>query len=98
MDILEQYEKENQAISNRADRRFFLESECGFLTCLIIRISGNAIQNEHQANRVLISIAIVFFIIAGIILLVSRQGSTFQYTPVPVGKNIQEMNWPPLQK
>lgn len=70
MDILEQYEKENP-IQQQSPQNIYGESsdDYGPIVSFAIRISQGRIQNERQANAVLLiiagittGIAIIFFI------------------------------------
>lgn len=79
MDILEQYEKENSEASSRAPQ-WEPSEEYGGLTRFVIRIFRGRIENEKQANIVLIILAVCMFIIT-IIVLFGGGGSPAAFTP-----------------
>ena len=62
MDILQRYNEENSEISHQ-DSPCDPAGEYGALVCTVMRLSGGRIQNVKQADRVLLGIAIVIFII-----------------------------------
>lgn len=67
MDILQKYNEENSEASSQTFQCDPSE-EYGALTCTVIRLSGERIQNVQQANRVLISVTIVIFLITLFVL------------------------------
>ena len=83
MDILAQYEKENPESSSRVPQ-WEPSEEYGALTRFVIRLSKGKIQNEKQANIVLILWAACMFAIAMIILLGGRSSQSPQGLPIPV--------------
>lgn len=94
MDILSQYEKQSPAVSHEQPM-YQLPSEYGFLIRLVMKISGGRIKDAIRANYILIGVAIVFLIIAGMIFLFARSGSNSRYAPVPVMSNVPDVDWPP---
>ncbi len=80
MDILAQYEKENPEPSSRTPQ-WEPSEEYGGLTRFVIRLSKGKIQNEKQANTVLLALAVCMFIIALIILFGGSGGLPAAFTP-----------------
>lgn len=83
MDILEQYEKENPEMSSRTPQWKSSEEYSG-LTRFVIRVSRGRIQNEKQANNVLIALAVCMFIVTFIILFGGKLSQTPKGLSVPV--------------
>lgn len=67
MDILKKYEEQHQETAMPA---FTAKSsaEYGFFTRLVMRLSGGMIKDENTASYVLVVVAVVMIIIAGILL------------------------------
>ncbi|MEK7074358.1 MAG: hypothetical protein AAB968_01175 [Patescibacteria group bacterium] len=80
MDILAQYEKENPEPSSRAPQ-WEPSEEYGGLTRFVIRLSKGKIQNEKQANTVLLALAVCMFIITLIILFGGSGELPAAFTP-----------------
>ncbi|TSC68435.1 MAG: hypothetical protein G01um101466_460 [Parcubacteria group bacterium Gr01-1014_66] len=80
MDILEQYEKQNSEASSRVPQ-WEPSDEYGGLTRVVIRLFRGRIQNEKQANTVLIALAVCMFVITIIILFGGGGGSPEAFTP-----------------
>lgn len=80
MDILKKYEEENLEMSSRVPQWEPSEEYSG-LTRFVIRFSGGRIQNEKQANSVLLALAVCMFIITFIILFGGGEGSPAAFTP-----------------
>ena len=72
MDILKQYEKENPT-PNQAlqDTYGNLSQDYGPIVSFVMRISKGKIQDEKQANKILIAIAIGIIIISVLIVMFS---------------------------
>lgn len=83
MDILESYEKQNPEASSRAPQ-WEPSEEYGGLTRFVIRVSRGRIQNEKQANTVLIALAVCMFIITIVILVGDRLSPSPRGLPIPV--------------
>lgn len=67
MDIFQKYNEENP----EAPAQTFQcdpSDEYGALTCTVIRMSGGRIQNMQEANKVLIGITVVIFLITFFVL------------------------------
>ena len=68
MDILEQYEKDLPQVSRQVPQ-WESSGEYSGLIRLVMRFSGGRIQDERQANIVLVIVAVVIFIILLLILI-----------------------------
>jgi hypothetical protein len=62
MDILQKYNEENPEMLHQ-DSPCDPSGEYGALVCTMIRLSAGRIQNVQQADKVLLGIAIVIFIL-----------------------------------
>ena len=69
-------------------------SEYGFLIQWVMKISGGRIQNEIQANYVLVGFA-ALVIIVGVIFLFSTGGNKAKFEAPPGQKIIYPQNGPP---
>lgn len=76
MDILEKYNQENPPVPVSQTSQWESSEEYSFLVCMVMKWSGGKIQNERQANYVLIGIAVVMMIATFIILGVGFSGTT----------------------
>lgn len=76
MDILQKYNKQNPQTPVSQIFQGELSEECSFLACMVMKWSGGKIQNERQANFVLIVIAVVMMVATLIILGVGFGGTT----------------------
>ena len=72
MDILEQYEKENPEVKIP---EWQPSEDHGFLIRLVIRLSQGRIQEEKQANYVLLVIIGILFLITILIFFLSGPSS-----------------------
>jgi len=71
MDILKQYEKQNPEVHSQAPAQLQLSEDIGFLVRMTMKLSGGRIQNERQANKVLIGIVCLMAITAALVLFSS---------------------------
>ncbi|MEK7082654.1 MAG: hypothetical protein AAB972_00660 [Patescibacteria group bacterium] len=63
MDILAKYEKENSQVSSQAPLGESSEEYSG-MTRFVTRLSGGRIQDIHQANVVLVIVAVLLFVLS----------------------------------
>ncbi len=68
MDILDQYEKQTPEVRSQAPVQLHLSEDIGFLVRMTMKFSGGRIQNERQANKVLIGIVCLMAVIAALVL------------------------------
>lgn len=80
MDILQKYNEENQETPQQTSQ-WESSDEYGMITRLVIRFFGGRIENEQQANFVLVIVAVIIFVIS-FFILTNPFGNT---RPVPPG-------------
>ncbi|MDP3779356.1 MAG: hypothetical protein Q8R30_04930 [bacterium] len=71
MDILKQYEKQNPEIRPQAPVQSHLSEDSGFLVRMTMKLSGGRIQNEQQANKMLVGIVCLMAVISALLLFSS---------------------------
>jgi len=90
MDILQQYEKDLPQVSRQVPQ-WESSGEYGGLVRLVVRFSGGRIENERQANFVLIVTAVIIFGIS-LLIVFNPWGNT---RPPPPGEMIYAPGQPP---
>lgn len=91
MDILSQYEKQNQQPIQMAPQKQ-PTPEYGFFIRLVMRLSSGRIQNSRQASYVLLGVAILIIVLS-IIIFIYQGGSNSR--PPPPGEVISSQGEPP---